>query len=150
MTARQHYETSVQVNAPAGAVWQVLTDSAGYREWNPEILQVDGTMAAGARIKVRVKVQGGAVRTLGLHVTAFDPPSRLEWTGGLPFGLFVGRRTFVLTPQDAGTLFTMHLSMTGPCAPLILKSLGDRQPDIDAFSAALRGRVDGRASAGTS
>jgi hypothetical protein len=32
----------------------------------------------------------------------------------------------------------MALSMTGPLAPLILKSLGDRQPDIDAFSAGLK------------
>jgi uncharacterized protein YndB with AHSA1/START domain len=147
--ARQHYDTSVCIQAPVETVWRVLTDSAGYRDWNPEILQVDGLMAPGARIKVRVKVKGGAIRTLGLRVTACEPPARLEWTGGMPFGMFVGRRTFVLTRQDACTLFSMHLSMTGPFSPLILKSLGDRQPDIDAFSAALRARVEDAASAGT-
>jgi uncharacterized protein YndB with AHSA1/START domain len=138
---RQQYETSVPIAAPVEAVWRALTDSSGYADWNPEILRVDGVMAPGARIKARVKVQGGAIRTLGLRVTRFEAPTTLEWTGGLPFGLFVGRRTFVLQPHDAGTRFTMRLSMTGPLARLILTSLGDRQPDIDAFSAALRDRV---------
>jgi hypothetical protein len=32
----------------------------------------------------------------------------------------------------------MHLHMSGPLSPLILKSVGDRQPEIDAFSAALK------------
>jgi uncharacterized protein YndB with AHSA1/START domain len=147
--ARQHYDTSVRIQAPVETVWRVLTDSAGYRAWNPEILEVDGVMAPGARITVRVKVQGGAIRRLRMRVTACEPPARLEWTGGMPLGLFVGRRTFVLTRQDACTLFSMHLSMTGPLAPLILKSLGDRQPDIDAFSAALRARVEDAMPAGT-
>lgn len=148
MPARQHYDTSVRIQAPVETVWQVLIDSAGYRDWNPEILQVDGLMAPCARINVRVKVPGGAIRTLGLRVTACDPPARLEWTGGMPLGLFVGRRTFVLTRQDGCTLFSMHLSMTGPFSPLILKSFGDRHPDIDACSTALRARVE-NASTGT-
>jgi uncharacterized protein YndB with AHSA1/START domain len=138
---RQQYETSVPIAAPVETVWRVLTDSPGYRDWNPEILQVDGAMTPGARIRVRVKVQGGAIRTLGLRVTRSEPPSTLEWTGGLPLGLFVGRRTFTLEPHDGGSRFTMHLSMTGPLAALILRSLGDRQPDIDAFAAALAARV---------
>jgi uncharacterized protein YndB with AHSA1/START domain len=141
VAARQQYETAVQIDAPLEHVWSVLTDSPGYREWNPEILRVDGAMALDSRIRVQVKVPGGAIRTLRLRVTHFDPPSRLEWTGGLPFGLFVGRRTFVLEPHDGGTRFTMYLSMTGPLAPIILRSLGDRQPDIDTFSAALRDRA---------
>jgi len=36
----------------------------------------------------------------------------------------------------------MHLRMSGPLAPLILKSVGDRQPEIDTFSAALRARAE--------
>jgi hypothetical protein len=36
----------------------------------------------------------------------------------------------------------MHLHMSGPLAPLILKSVGDRQPEIDSFSAALRAHAE--------
>jgi hypothetical protein len=37
----------------------------------------------------------------------------------------------------------MHLRMSGPLAPLIRASVGDRQPEIDSFAAALRAHVEG-------
>jgi hypothetical protein len=47
-----------------------------------------------------------------------------------------------VTPRSDGTEFRMHLKMSGPLAPLILKSVGDRQPEIDTFAAALRARAE--------
>ena len=136
------YVTTARIAAPAASVWRVLTDAAGYAEWNPEILHVAGRFGVDERIKVRVKVGGGAVRALSMRITAFDPPSRMEWTGGLPLGLFVGRRTFVVVPQGEGAEFRMHLQMTGPLALWIVKSVGNRQPEIDSFAEALRVRVE--------
>ena len=53
-----------------------------------------------------------------------------------------GRRTFTVTPRDGAVEFRMHLRMSGPFAPLILKAVGDRQPEIDGFSLALRAHVE--------
>ncbi len=136
------YVATARIAAPPASVWRVLTDAAGYAEWNPEILHVAGRFGLNERIKVRVKVGGGAVRSLSMRITAFEPASRMEWTGGLPLGLFVGRRTFVVVPHGDGAEFRMHLQMTGPLAPLIIKSVGDRQPEIDSFAHALRVRVE--------
>lgn len=136
------YATTVSVHASPERVWKILTESAGYAEWNPEIPGIEGPMTPGARIKARVKLGSGAIRTIALRVTAFQPPTRMEWTGGLPLGLFVGRREFTVVPRDGATEFRMHLRMSGPLAPLILKSVGDRQPEIDTFSAALRARAE--------
>lgn len=142
------YVTTAGIHAAPEAVWRVLTDSKGYADWNPEIVGIEGGMALNARIKARVKVGGGAIRAVPMRITAFEPLSRMEWTGGLPLGLFVGRRTFVLEPRDGLVQFRMHLRMSGALAPLIVKSTGDRQPEIDGFSAALRARVEqGAASA---
>ena len=63
--------------------------------------------------------------------------------GRVAFGLFVGRRTFTITPVAEIVRFTMHLRMTGPLAPLILKSVGDRQPEVDSFCTALRHAAEG-------
>jgi uncharacterized protein YndB with AHSA1/START domain len=136
------YVTAVTILAAPEEVWKILTDAAGYADWNPEIVAIEGRMAPGARIKARVKVGGGALRTVTMQVTAFESQSRMEWTGGLPLGLFVGRRTFTIAPRDGATEFRMHLRMSGPLAPLILKSVGDRQPEIDTFSAALKARAE--------
>lgn len=78
------YVTVVNAQATLQRVWDVLTDSAGYAEWNPEVVGVAGRMALNEKIKARVKVGGGAIRTVSMRVTAFDAPSRMQWTGGLP------------------------------------------------------------------
>jgi len=48
-----------------------------------------------------------------------------------------------VTPRGAQAEFRMHLSMTG-LAPSILKSVGDRQPEFDSFSAALKKHAETR------
>jgi hypothetical protein len=68
----------------------------------------------------------------------------MEWTGGLPLGLFVGRRMLMVTARDDGAEFWMELKMGGPMAGMVLKSLGDRQPEIDSFAAGLKGGRGGR------
>jgi len=137
----EYVSTSI-INAPLEAVWAALTDASQYREWNPEIVGLDGRIAAGERITAHVRLGDGAVRRVPQRVTALEAPTRMEWTGGLPLGLFVGKRTFTLTPTAAGVEFRMHLHMSGPLSSLILKSVGDRQPEIDSFSAALKRRAE--------
>jgi hypothetical protein len=134
--------TKATIRASRERVWEILTDAAGYAEWNPEIVGIEGRMALGERIRARVKVGGGAIRVVPLRVTAFEAPSRMEWTGGLPLGLFVGRRIFTVTPRDAKVEFCMLVQMSGLLAPLIVKSVGDRQPEIDSFSSALKVRAE--------
>jgi hypothetical protein len=116
-----NYVSVARIGASQDAVWRVLTDAAGYAAWNPEIVAIDGQMALNARIKAKVKMQGGAIRSVGMRV---------------------GRRLFTVVPRDDGAEFRMELRMTGPLAPLIIRSVGDRQPDIDGFSAALKARVE--------
>lgn len=130
------------IHAAPDVVWNVLTDAAGYAQWNPEIVAVEGRMAFGERIRARVKVGSGAIRPVPMRVTVFDAPTRMEWTGGLPLGLFTGRRVFTVTPGDGTTDFRMLVQMSGPLATLMVKAVGDRQVEIDAFSAALKARAE--------
>jgi len=142
MTLPHEYATTVQIAASPEAVWTVLADPAGYADWNPEIVAIDGRFAPGRRITARVHIGNGVIRSVTMRVTAFQPPVRMEWTGGLPLGLFVGRRVFAVTPRDGGAEFRMELRMTGVLSPVIIRSVGDRQAEIDSFSAALKKRVE--------
>jgi uncharacterized protein YndB with AHSA1/START domain len=138
------YETTVAIDAPPEQVWAILTDAAGYKDWNPEIIDVDGRMALGERIVARVRLGDGALRRVPMRVTRFENSALMEWVGGLPFGLFVGRRTFTVTPRADGSEFRLHLTMSGPLSAMIVKSVGDRQPEVDSFSAALKRRAERR------
>jgi hypothetical protein len=136
------FATRSVIHAAPERVWRILTDAACYSEWNPEIVAIDGIMAQGQRIQAKVKVTGGAIRTVPLRVTAFDAPSRMEWTGGLPLGLFTGRRILTVTPKDGACEFCMLVQMSGPLASLMVKAVGDRQVEIDGFSSALKVRAE--------
>jgi uncharacterized protein YndB with AHSA1/START domain len=138
----KEYVTSSQIAASAERVWAVLADGEAYRHWNPEIIGVEGHFAPGARITAQVRLGDGKVRSVPQRVVEFEPPHRMTWVGGLPLGLFVGTRTFTVTPAPGGVEFRMHLRMSGPLASMILKSVGDRQPEIDGFSAALKRRAE--------
>jgi uncharacterized protein YndB with AHSA1/START domain len=144
----KEYVTEAIIDASPELVWRILVDSDGYANWNPEIVGLLGRIALNERIKAQVKVGGGAIRTVPLQVTAFEPPVRMEWTGGLPLGLFIGRRNLTVTPHSDGAKFRMHLHMSGPLTAMILKSVGDRQPEIDGFSAALKTHAEATPSAG--
>jgi uncharacterized protein YndB with AHSA1/START domain len=138
----KEYVTTTTIRATPEQVWAALSDGASYHDWNPEIVGIVGQLALGSRITAKVRLGDGAVRSVPNRVVEFDPPHRMTWVGGLPFGLFVGRRTFTVTPGADGVEFRMHLHMSGPLSPMILKSVGDRQPEIDRFSAALRQRAE--------
>ena len=143
MTLPREYMTTVQIAAPPVTVWTVLADPTGYADWNPEIVAIDGRFAPGERITARVHIGDGVMRSVPMRVTAFQPPVRMEWIGGLPLGLFVGRRMFSVTPRDGGAEFRMELRMSGLLSQLIIRSVGNRQAEIDSFSAALKKRVEG-------
>jgi uncharacterized protein YndB with AHSA1/START domain len=136
------YVTTVSIDASPDAVWTTLTDAGGYRDWNPEILAVDGRFARGERITARVRLGDGAVRNVRMRVTALDAPKVMEWVGGLPLGLFTGQRTFTVTPRADGAEFRLHLRMSGPLSNMIARSTGDRQAEIDGFASALKRRVE--------
>ena len=75
----------------------------------------------------------------------------MDRTGGLPLGRFIGWRTLTVAPRDDGTEFRMHQRASGLLSGMILKSVGDRQPDIDSFAAALKAfavAIHGRVSSG--
>lgn len=138
----KEYLTTTFIEAPPEKVWAILTDGTAYVDWNPEIVAVDGPMTLGAPITAHVRLGDGAVRRVRQRVQAFESPRRMVWVGGIPFGLFMGRRVFTVTPVGAGTEFRMHLQMAGLLSPLILKSVGDRQPEIDRFARGLKERVE--------
>ena len=141
------FVTQATIAAPRETVWRVLTDMDGYAEWNPEIVAIDGRMALNERILARVKVGNGAIRSVPLRVTVFEAPLRMEWVGGLPLGLFTGRRILTVTPGDGTAEFGMVVQMSGFLAPMMVKAVGDRQAEIDGFSKALKTRAERMAGA---
>ena len=133
----KQFAATASIHAAPERVLGILTDAARYSEWNSTVNKVDGRIAPGERIALHVKLSPG--RAFPVTVTAFDPPRRMVWRGGMPLGLFVGERVFDLEPRAGGVVeFTMREQFTGLLAPLIGKTIPDMQPAFDEFATALK------------
>ena len=76
---------------------------------------------------------------------ALEPPTRMTWVGGMPFGLFKGVRTFTLTPEgDRTTRFHMREEFTGPLLSMIWRSMPDLTPSFEQFADGLKAAAEKR------
>jgi hypothetical protein len=89
--------SEVEIQAPAGRVWQVLTDFASYPEWNPFIRRISGQPKEGTRLKVYIEPPGAKGRIFRPKVLKTDPNHELRWLGRLLIpGLFDGDHIFTI------------------------------------------------------
>jgi len=135
------FATSITIRARPETVWALLTDAAGYPDWNSTVAKIVGRIAAGETVTVHAKATPG--RAFPLKVTEFVPPRRMVWTGGMPLGLFTGTRSYTLTPTSDGEVeFAMREEFSGLLAPLITRSIPDLQPTFNTFAADLKRRTE--------
>jgi hypothetical protein len=106
-----------RVAAPVDEVWRVLTDGAGYAEWNAFVVGVDGAIAPEADVVLRVRLFG-RLRRSPHRVTWWDPPRGFGWRQTLPpRWLLRGERRHVLEPRpEGGTRYRDVFWLAGPLA----------------------------------
>jgi hypothetical protein len=71
----------VDIAAPAAVVWEVLTDLARYREWNPFTVQIESTLKLGEPVDLHIPVPGqrGQEMVVREFLVAFEPDRLLSW-----------------------------------------------------------------------
>lgn len=134
------FRTSIMIRSTPENVWRILTDASTWTQWNTTIVKIEGRIAGGEKVKVYPKINPD--RAFPVAVSEFVPSRRMVWKGGMPLGLFEGRRTYTLTPHGADVEFAMEEIFTGLLEPLIGKSIPDMQPVFEEFAAALKKRSE--------
>lgn len=130
-----NFHATALVAADPQQVWDTLLDVARWPSWDPQLTGVTGRLGPGERLEIRTRAPS---RPFRLRVTAWEPPSRLVLTGGMPLGLFVGTRTYDVVAVDSGTQVTMRETYSGPLTGLIGRSIPDLQPGFESFVEGLR------------
>ena len=133
------YEASSLIEAAPEQVWPVLTDIAAWPDWDSGVTSVEGRLAPGE--KLSITLAANPERVFPVNVVQLDAPRLMIFHGGMPLGLFTGRRTYTLVPEGAGTRFTMRERYTGPLAGMICRSIPDLGPSFRQFAEGLRQRV---------
>ena len=139
MSAARSFESTSRIEAAPDQVWPVLTDVAAWPSWNSGVDKVDGEFALGAKLTITVAANPG--RAFPVTVKQIDAPRLMVFRGGMPLGLFVGERTYALTPDREGCLFTMREQYTGLLAGKITKSIPDLNQSFQQFADGLAQQV---------
>ena len=135
-----HYESTTLIEADPTAIWAILTDGPAYTSWDSGVKQLEGRIEPGAKLKVTSEAD--PERAFPVKVTHLRPGERMEWTGGMPLGLFKGVRTFTLAAEGGATRFTMREEYSGPLTGLVGRSMPDLQPSFDQFASGLKQRAE--------
>ena len=105
--------TDIWINRPPHAVWKVLTTTADYPAWNPEITRMDGQLSAGKVIEL---TSGSGTEALTFHplILAVHTDQDIRWKGHvwLP-GIFDAEHSFVLEGHGNQTHFIQSEKFTG-------------------------------------
>lgn len=140
-------ETEIEISAPPEAVWQVLADGAAYPDWNPFVRQLDGDLAEGARLDVRIAPPSGDPMSFAPMVLVADENVELRWRGKLGVrGIFDGEHAFRLEETAQGTTILHHgESFRGLLGYPLFALVGtDTKAGFEAMNRALKSRVEAR------
>ena len=142
------YEASSTIRATPDAIWQILTDGPAYASWENGVVRVEGRIALGETIKV--VSEASPDRTFPVKVSGWKPGTSMEWSGGMPLGLFRGVRTFTLTPgADATTDFKVREEYTGPLLGMMWRSMPDLGPSFATFAEGLKRHAESQQEGGS-
>lgn len=135
------YRVSAAIRAAPGAVWALLVDAPGFPRWNSTVERIDGEIALGNRLAIRVPAAPGRIFTP--RVVGLEPGRRMVWRDGFA-PMFQGTRTFTVTPgEGGGAVFGMEEEFRGLMLPLIRGSLPDFGPIFDRYAADLKRACEG-------
>ena len=70
---------AIEIDAAPAEVWNVLTDLARYRDWNPLFVEATGDIAIGKRIMLRSKhPANGRLMTVKPKILTAEPGAQLR------------------------------------------------------------------------
>lgn len=139
-TFQLRYSVRTLIEAPPARIWARLTDAKGFASWCSTVTSIEGTIALGQRLAIRVPMAQD--RVFRPRVSHFEPERQMVWSDGF-YPMFEGKRTFTLTPSGEGTDFEMVEVFRGLMLPMIKGSLPDFAPAFDRYAQDLKRACEG-------
>lgn len=135
-TFRRSVAVAVRIDAKPDRVWSLLTNAEDFPRWNSTITSMEGTIAVGEKVSLKVPIAPD--RTFNLKVVEMVPEQKMVWADGFA-PMFRGVRTWTLSEgEDGSTSFHMAEVMTGLMLPMIGGSLPDFGPPFETYAADLK------------
>lgn len=137
------------INAPAGIVWEVISDAARYAEWNPFVLECETKLQPGSPINMKVKLGNGIQKANEIIDEVHEGRGFSYRMKPPPLGALCSYRTHDIEPQsDNISVYRSHFELDGWLSPLVSMLMRSKlQAGFDGMSHAIKARAESLAQA---
>ncbi|MDH5232657.1 MAG: SRPBCC domain-containing protein [Gammaproteobacteria bacterium] len=137
----KQFEAKTTIEAKPEDVWKVLVDVKSWPTWDKYCEKIEGEVALGKKVTAFTKLAPG--RGFKVKVSELQENKYMVWSGGMPFGLFVGKREWILKSLGESKVeFTTRETFTGPLVKLFAAKLPDLSEPFQAFVSGLKNKVE--------
>ncbi len=140
-------EKSVEVDAPAQAIWEQIIDVASWPSWKPFIKssKIKGYdhLGNGGKFSMSIMAAGPAAVPITATVCDFDAPNLLAWEGGVP-GIFRAKHSFEFKEAGGKTIVTTKEVFNGILVGLVglMVTQDDFEKLHDDWLAAIKDKME--------
>jgi uncharacterized protein YndB with AHSA1/START domain len=141
-------DSSVEIDASAGTVWDVFADVEHWPEWTASVDRLVAIDGPGIAVGKRFEISQPRLPKLVWEVTAVEPGSSWTWTTHTAGATTLA--THEVVPQgDGRTLVRQRIDQRGPLG-VVVGALMRRQTRryLDLEAKGLKARSEGRARPG--
>ncbi len=148
MSTAHHLVTSVtvQIDAPAAFVWDVLVDYPRYPEWNPYTIAVETSLELGDRIDLTLPQVDGSDATFVNRefIRIVDAPHHLRYDTGEEMQGIHGQRDQYIAELSADRCeYYTTDTLSGELVELVMETTGDWiKAGFDSVAHALKARAE--------
>jgi hypothetical protein len=136
---------SIEINAPVGRVWQIITDFGSYPTWNPWITLMDGDPKIGSKVKVIIKVAGRKDTKLASEVMKLETNREVLLKSSVIKGLLGDNHSLKFEVMgDNKTRFSQDVVFQGMMSPFIGGIVRDQQKGLDLMNEATKKLCEGK------
>ena len=114
----------IELNVPVSDVWDDLVDVQSWEKWNSFIPMVEGSLAVGNKMKIKVVSPGMKEMIFEPVVYEIENHQKISWGGGFLLFVYNGVHEFLLEKIDDNTTrFRQIEKFQGPIVLLMKKMI---------------------------
>jgi hypothetical protein len=137
-------EHRIGVQAPAEAIWAVVSDFGRWSEWNPLYPRAEGALRIGATLTLDLALPGRPVQTIRPVILDWIPNEQIHWRLTALAGLVKTTRFIEIEKlTETGCIFANGEVFDGSLGPMVVRQLqGPIRAGFRAMGEAVKARAE--------
>ena len=116
LIGKKSVHSKITINATSNQVWEVITNTEQYHEWNTVMNLLEGSVVEGNLVKYRFTQEEGKYYDIPSSVKKIIPSSLLNQGGGT-FGIITFDHKYILKEKKGKTELVIHEDYRGVFVP---------------------------------